>query len=71
MRAAADYAAMSDPNRNPQFRRGYRWFPPPGNRKAPMAGGFSSDSIGNNSGADYSNLERTAQELAARWGLAT
>ena len=31
----ADWAAMSDPSRNPQFRRGWSWPPPKRKRKAP------------------------------------
>jgi len=37
----ADWAAMSDPDRNPQFRRGWTW-PPPRNATGPRAGAGSS-----------------------------
>lgn len=68
MRGAWDFALQSDPALNPQFRRGYRWFPPPGKRNAGLEPG-ASDDLENGNGATLT-IEQLAQQLAARWGVA-
>jgi hypothetical protein len=68
---SADYAAMSDPLLNPQFRRGWCWEWPPGKRKGRLSGPASVAYCVVNSGEpEYELLERQAQALARRWGLA-
>jgi len=60
---------MTDPARNPQFRRA--WAAPPGKRNAPVDGrGASGDGdLEKGNELDHSIIERRAQELAERWGL--
>lgn len=69
MRTSLDYWAQSDPDLNPNFSR--RWDPPPGKRKGPLSGRASVASRVVDSGEpEYELLERQAQALARRWGLA-
>lgn len=63
-----NYAAMSDPDLNPQFRR--EWTEPPGKRKSVPGGGRSLQSFSSNS---VDKLPQESDDLQAHlralWGL--
>lgn len=65
---SADFARMSDPDRNPQFRRGWTW--PPGKRIGPVAGADSEVRNGRGNGDTVQHRSRSfnyrTHKLAAR-----
>ena len=67
---AADFAAMANPSRNPQFRRCWVGPPPRKRRSAPVAQGASIFQYGNGNNNRDANINEQVRRLQAAWGLA-